>query len=435
MNSLENKKPLPTPKQEEWANMELGVIIHHCMETYHPDIPEDEWKTSPEKMSAESFAPTDENTDQWMEAASKMGAKYAVLVTNHVTGFSMWPTKENTYSIEYSPYRDGKADIVSDFIHSCKKYGIKPGLYYSTGCNGYCGISDSEDHDYQSEYYQEYVKMVERQLSEIWGNYGELFELWFDGGVIPHEQGGPDVVGLIRKYQPNAICFQGPKEHFQNLRWVGNERGLAPMNCWSTSNSNSCGFGGDEEDDDIGVGNPNGKYWIPAETDMGNRRQESFAGGWAWKENEEDMVYTPEELLECYLTSVGRNSNLLVGMCISQRGHFEDTEQFERFGELIKDIYKSPAASCHGSGKEFELTLPEEENIRYLIVMEDIHYGERVRKFKVEIETKTGWMDWFEACCIGHKRIVPINRSVSGVRLSIDESVDLPIIKDMTIYR
>ena len=89
------KYPLPTPRQEEWADMELGVIIHHCMETYHPDLPVSQWKCSPDKMPAESFAPTDENTDQWLEAASKMGAKYAVFVANHVTGFSMWPTGEN----------------------------------------------------------------------------------------------------------------------------------------------------------------------------------------------------------------------------------------------------------------------------------------------------------------------------------------------------
>ncbi len=427
--------PLPTPKQEEWANMEMGVIIHHCRETYHPEIPMSEWKTSPDKMPAESFAPTDENTDQWMAAAAAMGAKYAVLVTNHVTGFSLWPTKENDYSIAKSPYQDGKADIVRDFIASCKKYGIKPGLYYSTGCNGYCGINDATAKDYLTPEYQSYVRMVERQLREIWGNYGELFEIWFDGGVIPHSLGGPDVVSLIREYQPNAICFQGPKEHFQNLRWVGNERGMAPLDCWSTSKNNTCGFGGTEEDDVIGVGNPDGQYWIPAETDMGNRRQEAFGGGWGWAENEEHLVYPAEELLERYITSVGRNSNLLMGMCISKRGHFEDAAQFEEFGRLVKDLYRSPIASCRGNGGEFTLEFDQPEMARNLIIMEDIHYGERVRRFDVEILTDSGWEPFFEAHCIGHKRIIPIGRAVRGVRLNIREAVDTPIIKDMTLYR
>ena len=67
--------------------------------------------------------------------------------------------------------------------------------------------------------------------------------------------------------------------------------------------------------------------------------------------------------------------------------------------------------------------------------LEDIHYGERVRRFDVEILTDSGWEPFFEAHCIGHKRIIPVGRAVRGVRLNIREAVDTPIIKDMTLYR
>lgn len=430
-----NQHPLPTPKQAEWADLEIGVIIHHCMETYHPDLPIKEWKCSPDKMPADSFVPTDENTDQWLEAAAAAGAKYAVFVANHVTGFSMWPTRENRYSIESSPYKNGKADIVADFIRSCKKYGILPGLYYSTGCNGYYGVSDDEVSDHRSPEYQKYVGIVERQLGELWGNYGELFELWFDGGVLPHELGGPDVAGLIRRLQPSAICFQGPKEHFQNLRWVGNERGMAPLDCWSTSHTNTCGFGGTQEDEAVGVGSPDGEYWIPAETDVGNRRQEAFGGGWGWAAGEEALVYPPEELFDRYLTSVGRNSNLLLGMCISQRGHFEDAEQFCRFGELVRRMYSDPAASCSGTGTEFELKLKAPEKIEWLVLMEDIRCGERVRHFTVEVHTSGGTKQLASARCIGHKRIFPVHEVIDGARLVISESCGTPVLRGMTLYR
>ena len=432
---MKNNYPLPTKKQEIWADMEMGVIIHHLMDVYHPEIPNEKLKTSAEKMPADSFAPTDVNTDQWMSAATKMGAKYAILVTNHVTGFSLWPTKENNYSIASSPYKNGKADIVRDFINSCKKYGIQPGLYYSTGCNGYYGISDDVEHDYFSEKYQDYVRIVEQQLEELWGNYGELFEIWFDGGVVPHKNGGPDVVRLLNKYQPSAICFQGPEEHFQNLRWVGNERGVAPLDCWSTDVHNSCAFGGTEDNSSIGLGNPNGQFWIPAETDVGNRKQEACGGGWGWAPNEAHLAYTPKELLEKYLTSVGRNTNLLIGMGIDRNGHFEDEYQFEKFGELIKDIYADPVQSCRGIGSEFILDAGKPVKIRYLVMMEDIHYGERIRKFTVDIRADNEWEKLFEAHCIGHKRIIPLDREVKEVRLTIQESADVPIIKEMTIYR
>jgi hypothetical protein len=45
------------------------------------------------------------------------------------------------------------------------------------------------------------------QTSELWGNYGDLVELWFDGGLIPVSQGGPDVAPILKQYQPNAIVF------------------------------------------------------------------------------------------------------------------------------------------------------------------------------------------------------------------------------------
>lgn len=82
-----------------------------------------------------------------------------------------------------SSHQDGKADAVADFIASCKKCGVKPRLYfyYSTSCNGYYGIDHAKTCDYRSPDYQKYVKMVEGQLKEIRGNYGERvrgFSVW-----------------------------------------------------------------------------------------------------------------------------------------------------------------------------------------------------------------------------------------------------------------
>ena len=122
-------------------------------------------------------------------------------------------------------------------------------------------------------------------------------------------------------------------------------------------------------------------------------------------------------------------------MCISKRGHFEDSKQFEQFGKLIKDIYKDSVVSCRGMGREFLLELPECEDIRYLVIQEDIHYGERIRKFKVEVKTVDGWKPYFNAQCIGHKRIIPLNEAICGVRLIVEEAIDTPIIKNMTLYR
>ena len=131
----------PTQQQLKWADMEIGVIIHYLMDIYNPEYKAIKTVGVREHMPASIFAPTKLDTDQWIAAAKSAGAKYAVLVANHCTGFSLWPTRDNDYSIASSPWKDGKGDIVGDFVKSCEKYGLKPGLYYSTGCNGYYGIS------------------------------------------------------------------------------------------------------------------------------------------------------------------------------------------------------------------------------------------------------------------------------------------------------
>ena len=153
-----------------------------------------------------------------------------------------------------------------------------------------------------------------------------------------------DLTPLLLKYQPNAICFQGPGDYPHNVRWVGNEDGLAPENCWATTNAGEARYDGTVNDEQSGTGDPDGKYYRPAETDMPNRTHEAFGGGWAWQPNEEHLRFSPEQLLDCYIRSVGHNSNLLLGMAIGTDGSFQDEEQFARFGALIRETFGSPAA-------------------------------------------------------------------------------------------
>lgn len=81
---------MPNKVQQEWAVCEIGVLIHFDMPVFNPDYSWRQWGTHPD---ASIFNPTELNTDQWLEAASKLGAKYAVLVAKHCSGFSLWPTE------------------------------------------------------------------------------------------------------------------------------------------------------------------------------------------------------------------------------------------------------------------------------------------------------------------------------------------------------
>ena len=423
----------PTRQQLEWHEMELGVLIHYCMEIYDPELGNvihDWYKTDRVRtaIAPEKIHPTKLNPEQWVRSAAELGAKYAVLVTNHCTGFSLWNTRVNDFSIAFTDWRGGGGDICWEFINACVKYGLKPGFYYSTGCNGYYNINDNWKWDYQSEHYQEYVKNVVAQVTEIWTEYGDLFEIWFDGGIVPPELGGPDLTPLLLKYQSNAICFQGPRDYPHNVRWVGNEDGLAPENCWATTNAGEARYDGTASDEKAGEGDPDGIYYWPAETDMPNRTHDAFGGGWAWREGEEHLLFTPEHLLDCYIRSVGRNSNLLLGMAISRDGDFQDEEQFKAFGQLIRETFGTPLAKTEDG---FRIELPCRQTINYFVIREDITDGPRIRGFRVLADG----VAVYESKCIGHKRIIPFaDLQAQVIELEITEQVGYARIRDIAVY-
>lgn len=412
----------PTKKQLEWADMEMGVLIHYLMEVYDPDFEEYKTKAVRTRLSPDKFHPTKLDPEQWVRAADKLGAKYAVLVVNHCDGFSLWQTKVNDYSCASMEWKGGKGDIFREFVDACKKYGIRPGVYYSTGCNGYYDINDEEEQDYKGEKYSEFVKCVERQITEIWSEYGEMFEIWFDGGVVPVEKGGPAVAELLKKYQPDAVTFQGPAGAPHNLRWIGNENGCVPDDCWGAVTS--------YDNFDL-AGDPDGAVWMPAETDFPNRDNRSFGGGWTWKAGEEHFVLPKEELLNRYIHSVGRNSNMLIGMNISADGDFQDEAQFEAFGKLLKEHFGTPLAQTENiRGTEAVITVPAGASPRYLVICEDITEGHAITGFSVFADGEK----FFEAKCVGHKRIIPLEGEAKEYRVAVTDSRQPVTFRSVSLF-
>ena len=119
--------------------------------------------------------------------------------------------------------------------------GLKPGLYASVSANGFLGVDNPGRVKAKAwlgepspEAQKRYAKICEKMAEELWGRYGELFEIWFDGGALSPSAGGPDLIPILERLQPRAILFQGPKDARNLIRWVGNERGVAPYPCWSS---------------------------------------------------------------------------------------------------------------------------------------------------------------------------------------------------------
>ena len=408
--------PLPTEEQKIWADLEIGVIIHLDIQAFEPEYRfRRQWGYVP---PAEKFAPAELDTDQWVRSAKAAGAKYAVLVAKHCSGFSLWPTGAHAYSIKQSPWKNGEGDIVGDFFASCEKYGLKPGLYYSASCNAFCNVDNPGTvRDGGPQAQKAYNEIVLAQLTELWTRYGDVFEIWFDGGCLPVEKGGPDITSLLHELQPDAVVFQGPPGTKSLLRWVGNERGVAPKDCSAIE----------------------GGRWVPAESDFPNRYAlKAFQGGWFWRAGEDNSLRSAKNLFKTYLTSAGRNTNMLIGMVIDDRGLVPDADAavFAQFGELLRQAFEKPAASLEreelrspSDPYEYRLALPEGALPRYLVMEEDIAYGERVQGYKVMAGGKT-----IKGKCVGHKRILALPQDAKEVVLKITQAKAEPVLRSLAVY-
>ena len=425
--NMSNIPVLPTRKQVEWLRSEIGVIIHLDLQVFENTYNfRDQWGYTP---SPEIFRPTELDTDQWISTAAEAGAKYAILVAKHCSGFSLWPTKAHPYSVASSPWRDGKGDIVADFIASCRKYGVKPGIYCSASANAYLRVDNpgtvvggtAEDN-------RKYNEIVIQQLTELWGNYGPLFELWFDGGVLPVEQGGPPVAELQRRLQPNAIVFGGPLGCPHRIRHSGAEDGTAVLPAWGTVDSLH----------PTRSGNPDGDEYMPIECDLPNRNPvRSFQGGWFWHEGQDDGVHPVATLVDRYYKSVGRNSNFLIGMVIDNRGLVPETDRtvFREFGNVIRRINSLPRDTASGTGSILELDIKRNQEVSELLLREDFTRGERVREYRIDAFDGICWNPVLKGEGIGHKRLLNFPKlHAEKLRLVILRSEGTPLIEEFSAY-
>jgi alpha-L-fucosidase len=421
---------VPTPAQLAWHNMELGMFFHFDIPVYKPGWDFRSFRGFPDP---DLYQPTALDTDQWMEAAKALGAKYAVFVAKHCSGFLQWQSDLYPYGVKQSSWRGGKGDVVASFVDSARKHGIRPGLYASVTANGYLRVDNpglvnegrGGDRDAQARY----NAICEGMATELWSRYGELFEIWFDGGAIPASEGGPDLIPILEKHQPNAIVFQGPPGTRNLIRWVGNESGVAPYPCWSTFRGGT----GDGGDASSYAGDPAGRVWVPGECDVPVRNHD-----WFWEAGHEDRLYSLESLMEMYVCSVGRNCNLLLNATPDPTGLVPeaDMKRYAEFGSEIRRQFGTPIASTSGEGDLVELVLPAPTKLRHVVTGEEIARGERILEYAVDGQVGGG--DWQVLCSgqsVGHKRIDAVPAvEVSRIRLRVTKRKATPHVRELAAF-
>ncbi|MCY2931045.1 MAG: alpha-L-fucosidase [Planctomycetota bacterium] len=260
-----------------------------------------------------------------------------------------------------------------------------------------------------------------KQVEELWGNYGPLAEVWFDGGM-PDPKAGFDVLPVLKKLQPRTMVYGGGNTPGETIRWMGSETGKTAYPCWST--------GANPFDDNSG--NPAGKDWCPGEADVNIQ-----GGQWMWQPGSDNGLRSLNELMEIYYGSVGNNCNLLINAMPGPDGLVPEAQlrRFREFGNEIRRRFGKSLAQTAGEGSELELSLGKSQKIDHVMLMEEIIEGERVRRYVVEGKVGPSWQKIGGGSCIGHKRIERVTPvEVSAVRLRVLESIGKPLIRKLAVF-
>lgn len=440
----ENDRPTPNKRQLAWQEAELGAVFHYDLHVFDGKKYGQGNNRIDPVDNYQVFKPKKLDTDQWIKAVKDAGFKFAIITATHETGFALYQSKVNPYCMKALDFQEGKGDIVRDFVNSCRKYGIKPGVYLGIRWNSFMGVHDFKvngEGSFRENRQKWYNKMVEGMVKEICTNYGELFEIWFDGGADSPENGAPDVLSIVQQYQPNCLFYHN--KQLAEARWGGSESGTVSYPCWSTFPYQSTGAGESAHKaiarnnfQLLKEGDLEGNYWLPAMSDAPlrgyNGRHE-----WFWEPGDEEHIFPLDRLMDMYSKSVGRNSTLIMGLTPDPDGLLPepDVKRLKEWGDEIKRRFSTPLAKISGTGDKLVLKLDGNTKINQLVLKEDIRLGERIRNFIVEGKTKNGWEKIIDGSCVGHKFIhVFDGLEVSAVRLRIPKADDNPVITDFSIY-
>ena len=355
------------------------------------------------------------DTEQWAKTAIDLGARYIVFVAKHQGGFCMWQTETTDYSIRNTPWRGGHGDVLADISASCRKHGLKLGVYvcprddhFGAKTGGICKTPEIQ---------AKYDAIYRQQLTEVLSRYGELVEVWFDGSTAT------PVSDLLAKHQPHAMVFQGPAA---TIRWVGNEDGFAPNPCWN---------GIDRAEAKTGTAtslnsDSDGDVWMPNEVDVSIRRPD-----WFWSTTNDKKVLTTAQLLSIYYRSIGRGAQLLLNIPANRDGLLSDPDcaAAASLGREIRNRFAKPLAQTTSAQPTLEFGASTK--IDTVMMQEQTAKGERVRQYRIEGRIDGAWRLLGEGTSIGHKRIQPVEPvAVDALRIVTIKSAAPPVFRTLATF-
>ena len=425
-------RPRPSASQLAWQRDELALFLHFGVNTFT----DREWGDGREDPAL--FDPTRLDARQWARAAKAGGARALILTAKHHDGFCLWPSPLTEHCVARSPWRGGAGDVVGEFTAACKSAGLRAGLYLSPWDRNASVYGDSPRYN---DFYCD-------QLTELLTRYGPIAEVWFDGANGEGPNGRrqvydwPRVFGLVRRLQPQAVMFSdaGP-----DVRWCGNEVGVAGDPNWSSVDPAAVPYPGASGDAVIAAlqhGDPGGAVWRPAETDT------SIRPGWFYHPAEDERVKSVEQLVGIWLTSVGRNSKLLLNVPPTREGllHATDVARLAELQAHLTSLFAEDVAAGRpldwrvtgGRTAVAEVDLGKTETIALARLEEDIARGQCVARYAVygTLQARGDWRELTRGTTVGYRKVDRFEPTAARrVRVVVEDAAAPPRPLRIGLYR
>ena len=413
----------------------MYAFIHYSMNTYT----DQEWGFGNENPKL--FNPSNLDCRQWARVCKQAGMRGIIFTAKHHCGFCMWPSAYTEYSVKNSPWKNGKGDVVRELAEACREEGLAFAVYLSPW-----------DRNHPEYGRKAYVTYFRNQLRELLTNYGDIFEVWFDGANGGDGWYGganevrkidrttyyewPETYKMIRTLQPKCLIWNDGSDR-GDLRWVGTEAGNVGETNWSLLNHD-----GEVTWSMLHYGLEDGDSWVPGETNT------SIRPGWFYHETENEHVKSLSKLMDTYYKSVGRNSTLLLNFPIAPNGriHPNDSLRGIAFKKMIDEVFKTDLAKnakVTTEGTETIIDFRKPTAFNRFVAEEDIRYGQRVRKFYLEAEVNGLWVPLKDELVeghdglttIGHRRIICFPTiTATRLRFNILDTKCNPVIKRTSVY-
>ena len=196
----------------EWKGKRMDMIAEWIQSCFQIPIKEYEKLT-------DAFNPIYFDADEWCDLALSAGMKYIVVTTKHHEGFALFDSKVDDYNVMHTPF---KRDIIKELSESCRKKGLKFGIYYSQELDwheehggGYTETFETNQGKPWTNFWDFpntkkdfeicFRKKIIPQVTELLTGYGDIDLIWFDTPQDITKEQSLELYNLVKKYQPNCM--------------------------------------------------------------------------------------------------------------------------------------------------------------------------------------------------------------------------------------